>query len=211
MTDTALRWSGLLLTIGATAQGVSSAAIELSSSAGNQSQPQLFYLLLVISSMLLLLSFPGMYARQSKAAGWLGLAGFTLLQIGILLPIVAVSPHLRFPAYNPPGGENAIDGLLAIALTLGLVLTGLASLLAGVFPRWSGFLIFVSAFGFFFAFFVAETLPKAIGQAGDAFFSILQALGFAWIGVIMLKSGHVPAAEGVSNGRNLAGRNQFHN
>ncbi len=200
MVDTALRWSGLLLAIGAIAQGVGSAAIVLSGSAGNQSPPQLFYILLVTSSMLLLLSFPGMYARQAKAAGWLGLAGYTLLQIGILLPIVAVSPHLRFPSYNPPGGENAIDGLLAVVLTLGLLLTGLAILRAGVFARWAGSLILISAFGFFFAFFVAETLPNAIGQVGDAFFSILQALGFAWIGATMLKSGHVRAAEGISNG-----------
>ncbi len=155
MTDTALRCSGLLLTIGAIAQGVGSAAIILSSSTGNQSQPQLFYILLVTSSMLLLLSFPGMYARQAKAAGWLGLAGYAFLQIGILLPIVAVSPHLRFPAYNPPGGENAIDGLLAVALTLGLLLSGLATLRAGVFPRWAGLLVLISALGFFFAFFVA--------------------------------------------------------
>ncbi len=200
MTDTALRWSGLLLAIGAIAQGVGSAAIILSSSAGNQSQPQLFYILLVTSSMLLLLSFPGMYAIQAKAAGWLGLAGYMLLQIGILLPIVAVSPHLRFPSYNPPGGENAIDGLLAIAFMLGLLLTGLAILRASVFPRWAGILVLISAFGFFFAFFIAETLPNAIGQVGDAFFSILQAIGFAWIGANMLKRRLVWSTEAVSNG-----------
>lgn len=188
MIDKAVRWSGLLLIAGSVLFGAAIVIVSLNLD-GKQPQTPLIDILLVVSSILLLLSFPGMYANQANTAGWLGLAGFALLQIGILLPLVAASPQLRYSSYNPPGGENAVDGLLAVALTLGLLLTGFATFRAGVFPRWAGILLLAATAGFFFAFFVAEILPAVVGQVGTALLGILLAFAFTWIGIIMLKRG----------------------
>ena len=68
-----------------------------------------------------------MYARQADAAGWLGLAGHALLQTGILMPLVLAATPLVYPSLNPAPGENLVVFLLGIALTLGLLLTGIAT------------------------------------------------------------------------------------
>ena len=82
-------------------------------------------------------------------------------------------------------GEHPIVFALGIALTLGLLLTGIATFQAEVFPRPAAVLLLAATAGFFFVFFVAEFLPATAGQIGSAVFGILLALGFAWIGVAM--------------------------
>ena len=74
---------------------------------------------------------------------------------------------------------------VGIALTLGLLPTGIATLQAGVFPRPAGVLLLGAMAGFFFVFFIAEFLPPAAGQIGTAVFGVLLALGFARIGVAL--------------------------
>jgi hypothetical protein len=66
---------------------------------------------------------------------------------------------------------------------LGLLLTGIAIIRAGVFPRGAGILLLAATAGFFFDFFVAEFLPPLAGQIGSAVFGILLALALSWIGV----------------------------
>ena len=73
----------------------------------------------------------------------------------------------------------------SIALTLGLLLTGIATFQADVFPRPAAVLLLGAMAGFLFVFFVAEFLPPAAGQLGTATFGVLLALGFAWIGVAL--------------------------
>jgi hypothetical protein len=68
-------------------------------------------------------------------------------------------------------------------MALGLLLTGIATIQADVFPRWAGILLLAATAGFFFVFFVAEFLPPAAGQIGSAFFGILLALALVWIGI----------------------------
>ena len=142
--------------------------------------------LFLLSAILLLLSLPGMYAGQANAAGWLGLAGHVLLQAGVVLFIILAATPLVYPAIAGPIPENVPSFFLAIALTLGLVLTGIATVRAGVFPRWAGLLLLVATASFFFGFFVAELLPptpRFVGQAGTALLGILLTLPLAWIGL----------------------------
>jgi hypothetical protein len=126
-----------------------------------------------------------MYARQAAAAGWLGLTGYALLQTGILVLVLAAAPALLYPALQPAPGENLSFFMLAIALTLGLLLTGIATIRADVFPRGAGILLLAAMAGFFFVFFIAEFLPPAAGQLGSAIFGILLALALAWIGAAL--------------------------
>jgi len=122
-----------------------------------------------------------MYARQSEAAGWLGLVGHVLLEVGIVIVIV----YAAAPLFNPEItglGESVAAFLLGIAWLLGLVLTAIATLRAEVYPRWSGILLLAAGVGFLFDFFVAEYLPPIAGQLGNAIFGMVFALAFAWIG-----------------------------
>ena len=140
-------------------------------------------LLLLLSSIFLLLSLPAMYARQADAAGWLGLAGYALLQTGILLLVVIAATPILYPSLKIASGENLVVFLLGIALTLGLLLTGIATIRADVFPRPAGILLLAATAGFIFSFFVAEFLPPVAGQLGSAIFGALLALALAWIGI----------------------------
>lgn len=53
--------------------------------------------------------------------------------------------------------------MLGIALTLGLLLTGISTFQAGVLPRPAAVLLLAATAGFFFVFFVAEFLPAPAG------------------------------------------------
>ena len=126
-----------------------------------------------------------MYARQANAAGWLGLIGYALLQTGMLLFIVTPAPSLLYAGFNRPF-ENSITGfLLGIALTLGLLITGIATLRAGIYPRWASILLLIGMAGFFFSFFIAEWLPHLAGQVVSILMGIVLVLSLVWIGFFM--------------------------
>jgi hypothetical protein len=184
MAEIAFRWSGILLVVGAALLGAAIVILSLKPVMNQVFSPGVS-LFLLVSSMLLLLSLPAMYARQANAAGWLGLAGHGLLQSGILLLVVIAATPILYPSLKTASGENLVVFLLGIALTLGLLLTGIAIVRAGIFPRGAGILLLAATAGFFFVFFVAEFLPPAAGQIGSAIFGILLAFSLAWIGIAL--------------------------
>ena len=185
MTNLAARLGGVSLISGAVLLGAAIVALSFRPVI-NQLFPPFVNWLFMFASILLLLSLPAMYGRQAAASGWLGLAGYVLLQAGILLLVVVAAPPLMMPALKQPVGENVLAFGLGIALTLGLLLTGLATAWAGVYPRGVGILLLAATAGFFFDFFVAEFLPPIAGQAGSAFFGALLALALAWAGKALL-------------------------
>ena len=187
MADTIVRLSGIALIIGALLLATAIVLISFNPVIDQPLSPRAS-LLLLLSAILLLLSLPAMYARQAEAAGWLGLAGHMLLQTGILLLVVLAATPLLYPSLNPTPGENVVIFLLGIALTLGLLLTGISTIQANVYPQWAGIMLLAATAGFFFVFFVAEFLPPIAGMRrsrglGSAFFGILLALGLVWIGI----------------------------
>jgi hypothetical protein len=184
MYEIAYRWSGILLLVGAVLLGAAIVILSLKPVINQVLSPGVS-LLLLLSSILLLLSLPAMYASQAKAAGWLGLTGHALLQTGVLLLVVIAATPILYPSLKAASGENLVVFLLGIALTLGLLLTGIATIRAGIYPRWAGVLLLAATAGFFFDFFIAEFLPPMAGQVGSAFFGILLALAFVWIGVTL--------------------------
>ncbi len=115
--------------------------------------------------------------------GVLGLVAHGLLATGLLLLVVVAATPLLYPTLDSPSGEHPLVFVLGIALTLGLLLTGIATFQADVLPRPAAALVLAATAGFFFVFFVAEFLPAAAGQIGSAVFGLLLALGFAWMGV----------------------------
>lgn len=182
--NVAIHWSGLVLVGGALALGLGVILTSTRPVIAATLSPDMAGLLLV-SAALLLLSLPAMYAVQADAAGVLGLVGHTLLVTGLLLLVVLAATPLLHPSLNAPIGEHPLVFVLGIALTLGLLLTGIATFQAEVFPRPAAVLLLGAMAGFFFVFFVAEFLPPAAGQGGTAVFGAMLALGFSWIGVVL--------------------------
>src|SRR5688572_19444249 len=175
MPHIALRLSGYLLVGGAALLGIAIVMLSFRPVI-NQVFPPGVSVLLMVASLLLLLALPGMYAQQAASAGWVGLVGHVLMHAGIVLIVVIAATPLMYPAIQVAPGESLVAFVLGIALTLGLLLTGIATLQAGVYPRWAAILLLAATAGFFFAFFIAEYLPPIAAQVGSATFAVLLAL-----------------------------------
>jgi hypothetical protein len=101
----------------------------------------------------------GVYARQAHAAGWLGLAGYLLFSLWLVLIFaftffeVFVLPLLatEAPAFAAGflgiftgsaemnfGGLAALWGLSDALFALGGLVFGIATFRAGILPRWAG-------------------------------------------------------------------------
>jgi hypothetical protein len=164
--------------------GVAVVLISLRPVVGQSLSPEAAGLLLCAAA-LLLLSLPAMYAVQADRIGTPGLVGHALLSTGLLLLVIVAAPPLLQPSVAVPLGEHPVLFLLGIALTVGLLVTGVTTVQANLLPRPAAGLILAATFGFFFVFFVAEFLPAAAGQVGSTAFGILLALGFGGIGWTM--------------------------
>ena len=180
----AIHWSGIVLVGGALALAVALILISSRPVIGTALSPDVAVLLLV-SAALLLLSLPAVYAVQADATGVLGLVAHALLSTGLLLLVVVAATPLLHPSTDASIGEHPLVFVLGIALTLGLLLTGIATFQADVFPRPAAVLLLGAMAGFFFVFFVAEFLPPAAGQIGTVVFGVALALGLASIGVAL--------------------------
>ena len=120
-----------------------------------------------VMCLLLLVGIAGIYARQVKEAGWLGLAGFLLFGLGwaittafvfaetfIMPPLASVAPKfvdgfLGVAASRASevdlGAIPALWALAGILYLLGGLLFGIATFRAGILPRWAGGLLAVTA------------------------------------------------------------------
>ena len=147
--------------------------------------------------LLFLIGIAGIYARQVREAGWLGLAGFLLLsfcwwlqsayvfaETFILPPLAsAASPFvvsfLGIASGNP--GTMNIEPLpavyslgIGIPYMLGGLLFGIATLRAGILPRWPAGLLAVAAV----LTPAAALLPHGIQRLA----AIPVGLALAWLG-----------------------------
>lgn len=113
-----------------------------------------------------LLGVTGLYSRQVKETGWLGLAGYLLLSLFYALTLAFqfieafISPRLASasPAFVEGllgiadghatgidlGALPAVYSLTGIIYLLGGLLLGIATFRAGLLPRWTGILLAVA-------------------------------------------------------------------
>jgi hypothetical protein len=146
--------------------------------------------------LLFLVGIAGIYARQMEEAGWLGLAGFLLLilcwwlQTGYVFADVFILPQLAIAApqfvdsflgiVNGTPGEMNIGaivptyGVVGILYMLGGLLFGVATLRAGVLPRWPAGLLAVASL----LTPAATLLPHALQRLA----AIPVGLALAWLG-----------------------------
>ncbi len=150
----------------------------------------------------------GIYARQVEKLGWLGLAGFIVLSIGLLLniagaaleafvePLLATSNPDFVAAFNAMvlGTSYGVD-LGAIptlwsvgsgAFVAGTLLFGIANLRAGVLSRWgSGVLAFGLVIG----------LPAATVLGNVRLAAVPISVGLAWLGYSLWSEGRQRVSE----------------
>ncbi len=163
----------------------------------------------VAMCLLLLLGIAGLYARQVEEAGWLGLAGYLLFSLcwALQLPYgfaeVTILPLLATDApgfvqgflglYNGSPGEMDLGALAAVYTVsgflymLGGLLFGLATLRAGILPRWAAGVLAVGA--------VAPLAIAVLPHAFQRIAAVPMGAGLAWLGYALLteRRGHAAA------------------
>jgi hypothetical protein len=164
--------------------------------------------------LLFLLGFAGLYARQVKAVGWLGLAGFLLLTVSwwlqtgfvfaeafILPPLAAEAPKFVDGLLGTiaAGRASEVDlGALpalynhgvGFPYMLGGLLFGIATFRAGVLPRWAGGLLAVSGP---LAMVMVALLPHQL----ERFAAMPMGLAVAWLGYALWAEQREKVAEPV--------------
>lgn len=116
----------------------------------------------IIGVLFILIGLPALYARQADRAGWLGLISFFMAFFGLGMLEVGTGPISAFVApalaERPEtqailaqgdliftSAAGAIYFLVAmVGANLGLLLFGIATFIAGVFPRWASGLLIIS-------------------------------------------------------------------
>jgi hypothetical protein len=158
-----------------------------------------------------LFGLTGLYARQAHAAGWLGLAGYLLFNLfylltlpfayteAVLLPLLAseaptfVAGFLGIFNGNPvETGLGALPALYGLAgfggYVLGGLLFGIATVRAGVLPRWPAVLLAAAAVS---PPLVAWLLPHPL----DRMLAVPMGVALAWLGYALWSERGVLAAE----------------
>jgi hypothetical protein len=143
-----------------------------------------------ISAVLMQLGLVGLYARQVDKAGRLGLVGFVLAFIGTALvgailflataaiPLIAAgAPAIFDQAMAAPA---FIVVMLVVGFGFGYVLFGIATMRAGVLPRWAGLLLIIGVLLFMLseAAPLERTLSHVVVTVGDVVFGF----GLVWMG-----------------------------
>jgi hypothetical protein len=167
--------------------------------------------LAIAMSLFGLLGMTGLYARQVEEAGWLGLAGYLLLSLWLVL----ILPFTFFEVFILPllateaptfadgflgiftGAASEINfGVLAavwtlsdVLLPLGGLVFGIASLRAGILSRWAAGVLTVGVgLAPAFALLPHELEPLAAVPIG---------LGLAWLGYALWSERREHASDSV--------------
>ena len=163
--------------------------------------------------LLFLLGIMGIYARQVNKAGWLGLAGFLLLSLSWALQTAFVFAEAFILPLLATAAPQFVDGVLGtlargqasevnlgalptlyslgvgVTYMLGGLLFGIATLRAGILPRWPAGLLAVAAA----LTPLAALLPHAIQRLAG----IPVGLALAWLGYALWSERREQAAEPV--------------
>ena len=142
------------------------------------------------------LGVTGLYARQASRTGWLGLAGYLLLELWLVLIMgfsfveAFILPHLAStsPAFvqawlgmfNGPAGTfdlgvlPTVWTLTAPIYILGGLFFGIATFRAGILPRWAGALLALST--------LLAPAAAVLPNASQPKMAIPMGIALAWLG-----------------------------
>jgi len=159
-----------------------------------------------------LLGLAGLYARQVKESGWLGLAGFVLLSLWLVITTgftfaeVFIMPLLvaTAPAFvagflgSFSGAASAINmGILPTLWTLtgplyiaGGLLFGIATIRAGLLPRWPAGLLAIGV--------ALSPVAALLPARYEPLVAVPVGLALTWLGYALFSERRGPAAEPVT-------------
>lgn len=148
-------------------------------------------MLFLPAAVLLLGGLVGLYARQSEAAGRLGLLAFlvafvgTALLVGLFFTQAFLVPYLaaEFPEVLNAGEQGLVAvgfGMTFMVFPVGWLLFGIATFRARVYPRVAAILLVIGAV---ITFVPVPLTTTVLGAA------------VAWLGLSLLKTRSVSAAQ----------------
>ncbi len=207
------RWAGLAALVGGTLfvviQPIHPPQIIASATTGAWS---IVHYVSLVMSILLLLGITGIYARQVKESGWLGLIGFLLLFVewvfvaavdvfeAMFLPVLATqAPKFAagflgiFGNYASEVNLGAIpllNPLSFVLYLLGGVLFGIATLRAGILSRWAAILLAVGA--------PSTLLFALLPHELERIAAVPVGIAIAWLGYSLWSERRVQVAERVT-------------
>jgi hypothetical protein len=145
--------------------------------------------LVLTAHLVLVFALVGLYAAQAHQSGLLGSLGMVLsvvgttLVCGVVLVEIAGASGAEVDAVLGAGLPGALALLGGLAFLIGLILFGVATMRAGVFPRWAGLLLIVGDVVFGAASFAgaAATIFEIIG-------ALITCLALVWLGLSLLSN-----------------------
>lgn len=148
-------------------------------------------MLFLSGTMLLLGGLVGLYARQSEAAGRLGLVGFlvafvgTALLVGLFFTQTFLVPYLasEFPEVLDAGEQGLVAvgfGMTFLVFPVGWLLFGIATLRARVYSHAATILLIIGA--------IITFVPVPLA-------TIVLGAAVAWLGLSLLTARGAPAAQ----------------
>ncbi len=196
-----IRWAGLsavaagvLLAVG----GIIQAADDPASLATNSLAIANY---LILGSVIVgLLGIFGLYARQVEEAGLLGLVGFLMLFVALVLfaglaffeaffvPVLAAeAPEFLFAEEISFGVLETVIPLGGLLQSIGGLLLGIAIIRAGILPRWAAivFIIGIVPGG------LGPLLPEVVARISN----VVLGIGLAWLGYALWSERREKASE----------------
>ncbi len=143
--------------------------------------------LMLTAHVVLVFALVALWAAQSERSGLLGSLGMVLsvvgttLVSGVVLVEIAGASGAEVDAVLGAGLPSALTSLGGLAFLIGLILFGVATMRAGVFPRWAGLLLIVGDVVFGVGSFAgsAATIFEILG-------ALVTCAALVWLGSALL-------------------------
>ncbi|HLF75143.1 MAG TPA: hypothetical protein VI524_12395 [Anaerolineales bacterium] len=166
----------------------------------------------IAMALLGLFGIAGIYARQVEEAGWLGLAGYLLFSLFYALTMAFQFAEAFISPLLATEAPKFVEGFLGIAsghaseinlgalpvvynltgfvgYVLGGLLFGIATLRAGILPRWAGGLLAIGA--------VSVLAGSLLSHPLDRILAVPVGLALAWLGYALWSERREQAAQPV--------------
>lgn len=144
--------------------------------------------LVLAAHMTLVFALVALYAAQAEPSGLLGALGMVLLSVigttlasAVVFVEIAGASGVEVDPALGTGGPGALSVLGGLTLLIGLIVFGVATMRAGVFPWKGGLLLIVGDVVFGAGSFAGAAAP-VVYVVGAA----ITCAGFVWLGWILL-------------------------
>ena len=148
--------------------------------------------------IILVFALVAIYAVQAESSGVLGVLGMilsvigTTLASGVVLVEIAGASGVEVDAVTGVGLSGALSLLGGLAFLIGLILFGIATMQAGIFPRWAGALLIVGD-----VVFGAASFSGSAALVVEVVGALITCAAFVWLGLSLLSG----IGSGMSPGR----------